>query len=59
MKSSYEALRRVMKYLGDPDIDDYVKDRLAEEKVKSFLLGFFSSIILCVTMLVLFRLLLN
>lgn len=50
MKSTYEELRRIMKYIGDPDIDAYVKDRLAKEKSVSFWFGYLTGI--CMSVLV-------
>lgn len=47
MKSTYEEIRRVMKYMGDPDIDAYVKDRLAGEKNRSFCLGYVLGMCMC------------
>lgn len=58
MKSTYEEIRRVMKYMGDPDIDAYVKDRLAGEKSKSFWVGYFGGIGMCILVAVLAKVLL-
>lgn len=59
MRSTYEEIRRVMKYIGDPDIDDYVKDRLSREKNLSFWFEYVLGICMCALVVALAKLLLQ